>query len=196
MRFLPLHFAAAYAICFCTAAFAQAVLERGLLERVTRPDTSLEYDLRNSSFRGGKPIKGKDAQAKDYLGSTTFRAKDFQARSFLGGKDAWVAEKSFRTKESNLAGRYQIPNRDRQVAVGGAAVKEARDAGKTAATGEYIEANKASRGGEPGNQGRSQQRLTREQNGQLPVGTTPVGWSGNMRAMTIDDIRELLNKNK
>lgn len=176
--------------------FGQQVQERKLLDRLTRPDTSLEFDLRNSSFGGKeKAVSGKQARSQEYRGTRDFAAKDFQARSFQGQKEARAAQREYAAKSARTDGRYEIPGLGKKPVLRAVPVENATEASKAKPTQEYADAHRGAKGGDPGKQGRSQDRLTAEQQ-TGPTGTTPVGWSGNMKQMTIDDIRELLNKNK
>jgi hypothetical protein len=68
-------------------------------------------------------------------------------------------------------------------------VKEAYDAGRT------IDTRTASAAGRPFlGRGRSQDRLDIEKG--TPQSVKPIGYTGDLKTLSIDDVRELLNKNK
>ena len=127
---------------------------------------------------------------KEFGFSRGFRTKDFNAKTYrsknFNAHGAWMGDMKFTTKAANTSGKYKIPGLDKQPGNKQARVKEAHDANKDASTRAFAkgdrpylgkEAEKIKKGIDPNNQ--------------------PAGWQGNeLRVLSIDDIREMLNKNE
>ncbi len=179
-------------VCAVTPAFAQQQ-ERKLLDRLLRPDETLEFDLRKSSTIGNRGYATGSARVKEFSYTQKTEPKSFRTRDFHGTKSAWMGDFKYSTKEANSRGKYEIPNVGKAADTKTMRVKAAAESDKTMATRELPEANREYRGSliRP----RSQDRLT--QQGPAAQGDRTIGWQGgSLKPMTIDDIRELLNKNK
>ncbi len=150
-----------------------------MLDRINNPDLTVKFELADKPFStGGGAINNKTANVKAFAFSKSANlrdgfhtknftgAKGFSTQAYAGNKDASVAKRSFGETDRGYA-THDL-----------AGVHEARDAGKTMATREYT----AATGKEPFvPHGKSQgtiDALMQEKN------------------LTIDQVRELLNKNK
>jgi hypothetical protein len=109
----------------------------------------------------------------------------FNTRDFYGSKSALAAEKSFGTTEANTRGKYTIPNADKPAATKTAATSDARESGIAAATRELPSAHRPYLGKE------SEKVHTALDQTNLPKVSNELH-----ELKTIEDVRELLNKNK
>ena len=179
-------------ICGVAAGRAQQQ-ERKLLDRIMQPDTTLEFDLRKSSAIGSRAYAAGSARVKEFHYTQKAEPKTFRTREFHGTKTAWMGDFKFSTKEANSRGKYEIPNAGKSAETKSMRVKQASESDKTMATRALPDGNREYRGSliRP----RSQDRLTQQGPGAQADRT--IGWQGgNLKPMTIDDVRELLNKNK
>ena len=174
------------------AASAFGQQQEKMIDRLLKkPDATLNYDVRKSTFGTDRSFSSKSAPSKEFSGARAFSAKSFNAKSFAGTQKAWMADTKYGTKEADTKGRYQIPNSDKSPALKTVDVKESSDARKTVDTRASPEEGRSFFA-----KGRSQDRFDMEKGVPSERGRTPVGYSGDLKPMTIDDIRTLLNKNK
>lgn len=150
--------------------------ERTLLERINRPDTTLESSMQGKVFGGGGGVRVKDsAVVREFSGANREAGlKEFGGtRSFFGIKNPWFGKRTFETGQAAMV----------------------RDAG--------ISREFATRGA------RTREFAAAEQSANLGESKTPVrpflvrgeaqgaldGISDKVKKeMTIDEVRELLNK--
>lgn len=163
--------------------------ERKLADRIRKPDMSLEYDTRKSSYRGTDQVSTGEGRVKDFQFQQKYRPGEFSTREFRGSKSAWMGDFVFSTKEAQKQGRYEIPNVKEKLGTTSARVKDARESQKSAAVRPFTPADRTY-----AVRGRSQDRFDQEKG--VPNTTRPLGYGGDLKVMTIDDVRELLNKNK
>lgn len=153
--------------------------ERKLLDRIQRPNTELTNPMQGKSFLGGGGVEMKEAAVGRgaFAGVKSAPMKEFAGtRSFLGIKNPWFGNRVFETKSASLTGGGGLGKLD--------AAYPVRDA----LTREF-----------PG----SEKKVKLNSEG-IPL--RPFLVSGEAQAsfeqltekvhkeMTIDDIRELLNK--
>lgn len=165
------------------------VQERKLADRIMKPDYTQSYDVRKSSFGTDRTVGSKKASVKDFQYDQRFNAKTFESKSFWGSRPSWLGGKKFATAEASTKGMYEIPNAQKPYSTKESPVKEAREASKTMETKPSMYANRGFIG-----KGRSQDRFDLEKG--VPKGNESIGYNGDLKTMTIDDIRTLLNKNK
>jgi hypothetical protein len=98
--------------------------ERKLLDRIQRPNMELTNPMQAKSFEGGGGVQMKSANIgkTPYDAGKTANLKEFSgARSFLGIKNPWFGNRIFETKAAPLSGAANLtssfPVRD--AAVGG-----------------------------------------------------------------------------
>lgn len=183
-----------FAALLLLATFAVAQQqERTLLERIENPDQTLEFDVtKASSFSGRSARSRAAAQSKGFQFDQKVQPKSFDTRAFNSSKTAWQGDFKFATKEANTKGRYQIRDGDKKAETKEAAVKTARESEKTMATRELHDGKRPFL-----NRGRSQDEINAAGT-EAPTldGKFKNKWQGDLKQLTIDDIRELLNKNK
>lgn len=161
----------------CLAATPRAgaqVQEKKLAERLQNPDMTLEFVPRVKSFGSGKGYqdpKGGNAGVKEFYFTQRYSAKGFATKDYRAG-NFWMGDFKFDTKRADVKASRDA---GKTYATKSAEVKEAREGGKTygtstfAGTREHIE------------RGKAQGAIDAEQ---------------KKGPKTIDDVRELLNKNK
>jgi hypothetical protein len=167
---------------------------------VLYPSESKVFDV-NRAIRGSShSASTARAQTKEFYFDQKVRLEGYRTRGFWGSKDSTLRDAKFATIDANTRGKYEIPNARKKAETKSAAVKDAREANDTLATRnlpggdrEYLgpESKKVRRAVDP-------KVLANSHSGGTSVsstgGTVEVG--GTLRQLSIDDVREILNKNK
>ena len=172
----------------CTGAQAQ-VQEKKLSERLNLTEAEIlkmKYDVRNSTF-GDRGVSTREANTKEFGGAHEFGSKSFLSKSFGGTKSSWFSNVFFKSKDASAKGKYEIPNAGTAYGTRDAATKQARESSKEMGTLAFL----------PG----ETKYLKRDRFDASPRtapdnGGKPLGYQGKLGQMSIDDIREILNKNK
>jgi hypothetical protein len=152
--------------------------EKKLLERINRPDMELGSPLQSKSYQGaaGLKIQGSPVSDKTYGTPQSRNLKEFQgSRSFLGIKNPWFGQLTYDAKSASLSPR------------GGGELSKSYSV-KPAAVTFYAASSRSANSSKP----------------QVPLQPflVPGEAQGAMqqisdrvkKEMTIDDVRELLNK--
>ena len=158
--------------------------ERKLYDRIMKPDMEQSFNLQQAAGGSSKAFSPKSANSKGFYFQQKANAGTFRSKEYSGTKTAWMGDCQFSTKTARTKDDATKPAETKS-----APVKDARESGKGAPTKEYVDQQK-----EFTKRGRSQDKLDAE--GGVPKDGKPVGWSGDMKPMTIDEVRELLNKSK
>ena len=132
-----------------------------------------------------KTFSSKTAYVKDFYYPKHFSAKEFLTGNFKGSKGFWMGDFKYSTNPADTKGRV-IPNATTKYDTKTMPVKTLADAGKGYAVKSY--AARAS-----GLRGKSQDKLDKEGPAAM---AGKVGWQGNMDTMTLEQVRDLLNKTK
>ena len=177
MRFvLPLLISA----CLGAALHAQTTQkERTLYERIMKPDETKAFDPATEANIGGRTLAPKTARTKGYA-TGSYSAGQYGTKDFAGTKGAWDGNLRFATREANTKRGYETNG----IEVKTAPTREARDAGRTTATRPLWDGGREFLGPE---------------RGKLDKAVDPnkrIEWRGDLKPMTVEDIRALLNKNK
>ncbi len=176
----------------------EATSKRGAEIVVWDPNKS--FDPTRSSV-GGRTYDTGNARVKDFYYDQKAHPGSYGTRDFYGSKKDWLGDLKYAARDANTHGRYTIPNATKTADTKTAATKEAWDSGKTAATHglhdgqrEYLgpESKKLRTPVDPASQGdwRNAGRESVVNSG------TSVEKYTTLKQLTIEDIRELLNKNK
>lgn len=139
-----------------------------------QPDMTLNAREQSKSFGGGKGFNN-DAKAnvKDFYFTQRFSAKGFETKEFRS-KNYWAGDFKFQTNEAAFIKEDSADKKRYETK--SAEVKDARESGKTYnSSREFVNVREAHE------DGKSQALLDAEH---------------NKGPKTIDDVRELLNKNK
>jgi hypothetical protein len=163
--------------------------KRTLQDRLEHPNLEKSFDPTKGSPVSNRSVTARKASSKEFS-TRSFSAREFYSRDFHGAKQANLGKDKVETPSAPTKGRNEIPNLDAKTPAKAVAVKPTWDAEKK------VDTRTASASGrEFLVKGRSQDRLDIEKN--QPRGTsTPIGYTGDLKSLTIQDIRELLNKNK
>jgi hypothetical protein len=151
--------------------------EAKLVDRIMRPDMGLGNPMRNKNFEGtaAVPLRASPAAGRAFSGVRDASVKDFSTRSFFGLKNPWFGGKVFAAKAAAQMSLYDV-----------------KQAGfnKTAVAAGFYGATNAASFGSP----------------VVPVPTyvpAPAAPGSVSRIsdkinekMTIDEVRDLLNKNR
>jgi len=164
------------------------------------PNESKTFDV-NRALRGSRQtVSTGSARTKEFYFDQKVRSEGYRTSAFWGTKDSALRDAKFATIDANTRGKYDIPNARKKADTKSAAVKEAREANDKLATRnlpggdrEYLgpESKKVRRAVDPKTLANSRSAGTSVSS---TGGTVEVG--GTLRQLSIDDVREILNKNK
>ena len=158
--------------------------ERRIEERLLKPNLNLRFDLRQNSTFGRQSFETSNARVKDFYFTQRFAPKQYETTAWRGGKKPWYGDFKFSTGEAATKGKYEIPNAAKQADTKTLPVKDAKESDKEMPTGKYAKHDRSYLGKEA-------ERMNRK----LPAGT-PTESTSELRPLTIDEVRELLNKSK
>ena len=159
-------------------------------EQVMRPDITKEFNLSAARFGSGRSVTGKAAATSEFYFVNKTRTKNFDTKEFAT-KEAQSAKSKYETKTAETKESW-FARRTAQT--------------KPYATRESSDANKNLQGRVlPGSEkqfvarGRRQAEIDKQHGvaGMTPGGDRDAGqsWSGEVRPLTIQDVKTLLNKN-
>ena len=146
-----------------------------LMDRIMKPNREMANPLQKTTFSGTSsvPIKNSSAAGQGFFGVKSAPVNEFSTRSFLGLKNPWFGEKVFAAKPEGALSKYDVKNAglNKTTDVSGyyAATKNASLGSPVVPVSAYVPAPAAE-----GAVSRITDKITKK--------------------MTIDDIRELLNK--
>jgi hypothetical protein len=158
-----------------------------LKSRLSRsPNSNLTYDTNQSAF-GSRSISTSKVAKTGEFNTRTFLSREYISKPYGGSeKRSWFASLLFPAKSANTSGKYEIPNAGTQYGTKESPTREARDAGKVAGTNAFAQTDLPYL---------KRNRFDTSIKAAPPQNKT-LGYTGDLRPMTIDDVRELLNKNK
>jgi len=175
---------------FAVSITAHAQVQEQRISHILHPDEKKAFDLDNAKFFGTKGFSGttKVTQSKEFQFDQKFSPKAFNAATYSGTKGAWLGDMKFSTKSASTSGKYEIPNAGKAADTKALPIKDYVYSDKAVATKIF-----------PGQRpflkrGPSQDLFDKEKG--YPSTSKPIGFTGDLRPMTIDDVRTLLNKNK
>ncbi len=149
------------------------------------PDYTRTFDPKQNSTAGMRGYNAGTVQTKTFYSDRKTAATTYNTRDFYGTKLASAADRKFATKEGPTRGQYEIPNAMKAADTKTLAVNDAREAGQSAATREMPNAHRPYLGKE------SEKLHTA-----LDPNNQPRYTNDLRELKTIDDVRDLLNKNK
>lgn len=151
-------------------------------------DPTKEFNTASARFGSRSAYGEKSAKTNEFHFIDRTRTKAFGTKSY-GTKGAWMGDAKFATKSAPTKTSWFGSKSAR---VKSYDTKEARDASKTAATRALPEGDRTYVA-----QGRRQAQLDKNGRDTIPMGTHDMGpsWSGELKPLTIDDVKSLLNKN-
>lgn len=147
--------------------------EQKLLDRLLKPDMSLESNLQTKQFTTAGATLDKKARTKSFYVRDRSAEKQFVTGNFRA-KEFGTAESRYQRQEADVRSRTTIAKLDASYPSHGyRGVRAARDSDKAAEVSEY-----------------------RDTRPFLVRGKSQKSLSAQDRPLTIDQVRELLNKNK
>ncbi len=157
-------------------------------EEVTGPiDWGKQFNIDSALAQRNTPGKfqsTKSAVSKEFYIPQKVAPKTYETRDFSGKKQSWFASLKFWAKDAPVKGKYEIPNAAAAAPVKTAPTKDAREATKTAATRELVDAHRPYLGKEA-------EKLNRA----IDPNDQPR-WTNDLRELkTIEDVKAMLNKN-
>lgn len=164
-------------------------------------DYTKQFDPSRSGVGTARTFGTGGARTKEFNYQEKYRPESYQTRGFAGTKSNAASERKFATKAANTNGQYVIPNADQDVAGKAARTKELWDGSKVAATRDLRDGDRTYLGQERKNLGKimdpKELANWRSGGGETVIysGTT-VDRVGTLKQLSIEDVRELLNKNK
>ena len=145
---------------------------------------------------GGRTYAAGSARTKAFQFSQKTNPRSFATRDFAGAKPAGAGRMLFATKAANTRDPYAT----KTAATRTAETKESRDAGKTAAVHDLHDGRREFLGKESGKLRQAIDPATlgdwRKGGETVSSGSSSVEKYSTMKQLTIEDIRELLNKSK
>lgn len=161
-------------------------LGRSINQRFGKIDQGLVYNPGNASGGNARTFATRTAESPAFRYEQKVAPTNFQTREFSQQKTSWFSRLKFWARDATPKGDHEIPNANRQADVKAAPVKGAREADKLAAVRDLPDGNRPYLGPES-------KRLDRSVDPQKPL----PGWTGDkMDTLTVEQVRELLNKNK
>ena len=170
------------------------------------------FNLAGAVTGSTRSYKTGSAQMKDFNYEQKVTTKSYAARGFWGSKQSAFSDQRFATRAARTTGNYEIPNATKKADTKTAATKEAREANlamtvRTLPDGsrQYLgkEKKKMETPVDPKEaanwRGASAMVTTGGEIGPSTGGRryiTPVERFGQMKEITVEELRELLNKNK
>ena len=160
-------------LMICVSPMNAQEQERKLVDRLLKPDTTLQDSAQNKKFVADRTLVDKRAHV-----STFYLQKKATDKNFSGTRDLSTqpfngqSSNAAQSKTANISSRTAVPN-SRYTASSAKRFNQAHDANKTKNTNDFS-------GNQPFlGRGKSQKSLSREN-----------------PPLTIEQVRELLNKNK
>jgi hypothetical protein len=147
--------------------------EQKMLDRLLKPNTSIENSMQTKQFVAGGEVLTKKAPTKPF-----FIPRGWWEKKYLGVKEVrpkeFATEQSrFSAKQANTSSRNKLAKVDEPYRTAAYVTREAPDVHRSVETADY-----------PGNRTF------------LLEGKSQKAFSAQDRPLTIDEVRELLNKNK
>jgi hypothetical protein len=158
-------------------------------EQILRPDETKEFNPRSANFGSGRTVPTGTTKTNEFYFVDKTRTKSFGTRDYAT-KEAWGTKSQYATKDAPTKESWFSRLTARTKSYG---TREDREANKQTET-------RALPGGDRTfvAQGRRQAALDKNgTTGQTAGGDRTAGesWSGDLRPMTIQDVKALLNKN-
>lgn len=184
--------------------------QRGAEMLVVDPDKS--FNLKSMTTGSSRTFNTGSANVKEFNYVQKVTTKSYKAGGFWGSKQSAFSDQRFAARAARTSGNYEIPNATKKADTKTAATKEAREANlamtvQTLPDGsrQYLgkEAKKLKTPVDPKEaanwRGANAMVTTGGDMGQSTGGRkyiTPVERYGQMKEISIEELRELLNKNK
>ncbi len=165
------------------------------------PNYMKEFDPSRSGVGTARTFGTGGARSKEFNFQQKVRADTYLTRDFQGSKTNTGAERKFAANDANTRGKYTIPNVDKDAGNKTAATKELWDGNKVAATQDLHDGQRPYLGPESKKLNRTMdpKEMADWRNAgkeSVVYGDGTVERISNLKQLSIEDVRELLNKNK
>ena len=177
---------------------------------VLDPDKS--FNMKNMSTGSSRTFNTGNANVKEFNYEQKVTTKPYASRGFWGAKQSAFSDQRFATRAAQTSGNYEIPNATKKADTKTAATKEAREADLAMAVRTLPDGSRQYLGKEKDKmktpvdpkeaanwRGASAMITTGGEVGPSVKGrryVTPVEQYGQMKEISVEELRELLNKNK
>jgi hypothetical protein len=153
--------------------------EKTLMERLDstqkRWNEGMSSPLNGKKFEGTGDLKIKTSDVGGaYRGSKGYGSDSYTTRSFFGLKNPWFGKKVMKTDSANLWSKSLVANADKKFAVDAASIREFPQAKKSAQGTNHIVEKKTF----------------------IVEGKAQGSLDQTKQQLTIDEVREILNKNR
>ena len=155
-----------------TIAWAQEQ-DQKLLDRILKPNAALQNNVETKQFVAGGEVLTKRVQTKPFWMPRRMWEKKYAGVKEVRTKEFGTATSRFASKEANTTPRNKLTNVDKPIATTAYVTRDTGDIGKTVNTTDYA-------GVRPF----------------LVRGKAQGALDAQNRSLTIEEVRELLNKNK
>jgi hypothetical protein len=163
----------------------QAATESRSRQVLGAPDLSREFAMEQLNPWGrANQFRTKAARQNEFYFQQKFQPKGYSAKEFKS-KGWWAGDFKFSTKDASTKGKYEIPNTANAVATQTKDVKDAREATKTMTTRDLPDGSRKYLGQE-----------SRRMEKPLDPTNLPKITNSMRELKSIDDVKELLNKNR
>jgi hypothetical protein len=164
-------------------------------------DPNKTFDPATNVTGGNRAYAAGKARTKNFYYDQKTAPDSYRTREFYGQKSAWMGDFRYSAKAANARGKYEIPNVDRPANTTTAATRTAWDAGKSAPSRDLPGGSREYRGPESRKIHTAVDPASmadwRNGGGETVTNTgTSVEKYTTLKELSIDDVRELLNKNK
>ena len=164
------------------------------------PDKTKVFDPSHATASAAHSYGTSQAHTKDFNTDRNIRLDTYQTRDFYGSKPNQAGQRTYATGEAATKGKYLLTDATKKAGTKTAATKEAWDANKVAPTHALADGSRLYLGPERKklNQQIDAKELANWRNGGESVIYTDgaIEKVSNVKQLSIDDIRELLNKSK
>ena len=190
--------------------YGDVTSQRGAEMLVVDPDKT--FNLSRQVNGSSRSYRTGSANVKDFNYEQKVTTRSYNAGKFWGAKQSAFSDQRFATRAARTSGNYEIPNATRKADTKTAATKAAREADLAMAVRTLPDGSRQYLGKEKAKmetpvdpkeaanwRGASAMVTTGGEMGPSSGGrryVTPVERIGQMKEITIEELRELLNKNK
>jgi hypothetical protein len=162
------------------------------------PDKAFNPSMATAAAAHG--VSTGKAQSKGFYSDRQLRVDTYQSRAFYDSKSNQASQRAFATNEANTKGRFLNLFARKKADTKTASTRAAWDAGKSAATRPLYDGKRPYLGPESKKMGQSidNAELANWRTGGESVGygDSTVERVSTMKQLSVDDIRDLLNKSK
>ena len=155
------------------------------IAKILHPDRTLSYYSGEHTLGGMKSFGTDSAKSKEFNFSQKFHPTGYSSeKGFKGAKSDWKGDAKFTTTTARSEGTRKMLDTDKKAATKSASTKEDWQSSKKRSTREDQYANREFLGPE-----------SKKLHENTPI-TKGNSWKGDLQPMTIDEVRDLLNKPK